>query len=411
MSSSGGFDPDALLLGYSAGELTMEERGALFQAAAVNQDLFDQLMDAEAMRHALTFAEQRQRASEVLKAWELERADAEELAASAEPATSPLESHRPEPANYAALENHAPHGTHARFTDFLRPALSTVATALLLRICYSLLTAVGASLLAPGAQLSGAFIGLVPPVPPILHLVQAAVAALLLAVQFTPFLKPQVIAESDHPIARKSLAQFIAGWRWAWACWLMLYLWLWMHAGSGAQPDAVADILNCLTSFPLFWCFFVLDKPSIALPGYPERNAAFWRAVGTTWGIGAGVCLMAVAGRLHLWGLGEFGLVFMGLYDGLAIAFLVGRFDSHWMKVPRWMLAPLYGYALIQMIYVFFSKLPMEWQIYSFLVALLFKVCLFLVVTHLLHAGNLRRYLEAAEEGKIGPHTEVAATG
>ena len=34
-----------------------------------------------------------------------------------------------------------------------------------------------------------------------------------------------------------------------------------------------------------------------------------------------------------------------------------------------------------------------------------FKVCLFLVVTHLLHAGNLRQYLEAAEDGKLGPQT------
>ncbi|HUE01443.1 MAG TPA: hypothetical protein VMR62_17860 [Bryobacteraceae bacterium] len=67
------------------------------------------------------------------------------------------------------------------------------------------------------------------------------------------------------------------------------------------------------------------------------------------------------------------------------------------------MLAPLYGYALIQMIYVFFFSLPIEWQIYTYLVALLFKVCLFLVVTHLLHAGNLRVYLEAAEDGKLGP--------
>jgi hypothetical protein len=402
------FDPDALLLGYSAGELTTEEQAALFQAAAVNQDLFDQLMDAEAIRHALSFPEQRKRAGEVLNAWEFEQAGNVELAATSGLSSIPLESHQPESVNYAALENRLPHPTHARFADLLRSALTTVATTLLLRICYSLLTAIGASLLVPGVQLGGAQIGILPPVPPILHLVQAAIAALLLAVQFTPFLNPQVIAERGHPIARKSLAQFIAGWRWAWAFWLMLYLWLWLHASSGAQPDPIADILNCLTSFPLFWCFFVLDKPSIALPGYPERNAAFWRAVGTTWGIGVGVCLMAVAGRLHLWGLNEFGLVFLGLYDGLAIAFLVGRFDSHWMKVPRWMLVPLYGYALIQMIWVFFFKLPAEWQIYSYLVALLFKVCLFLVVTHLLHAGNLRRYLEAAEEGKLGPQTDAS---
>jgi hypothetical protein len=48
-----------------------------------------------------------------------------------------------------------------------------------------------------------------------------------------------------------------------------------------------------------------------------------------------------------------------------------------------------------------FCYLPPEWQIYTYLVALLFKVCLFL--THLLHAGNLPVYLEAAEDGKVGP--------
>jgi hypothetical protein len=403
MNPPGGFDADAALLAYSAGELAAEDREALFAAAAADQELFDQLMDAEAMRHALTFPEERRRAGEVLRAWDLNRAGDAEFPA---PPAWPPEAHAPEPVRYAALENRVPRQTHARFTDVLRSVLSTVATALLLRVGYSLLSAVGSSLVVPSAGPGGAAIGLVPPVPPILHLVQAAIAALLLAVQFTPFLKAQVIAERDHPIARKSLAQFVAGWRWAWACWLAFYLWLWLHASSGAQPDPIADILNCLTAFPLFWCFLVLDKPSIALPGRPERNAAFWRAVGTTWGVGAGVALMAVAGRLHLWGLNEFGLVFLGLYNGLAIAFLAGRFDSHWMKVPRWMLAPLYGYALIQMIYVFFFKLPPEWQIYSYLVALLFKVCLFLVVTHLLHAGNLRQYLEAAEEGKLGPQTE-----
>ena len=54
------------------------------------------------------------------------------------------------------------------------------------------------------------------------------------------------------------------------------------------------------------------------------------------------------------------------------------------------------------MIYVFFFNLPAEWQIYTYLVALLFKVCLFLVVTHLLHAGNLCVYLEAAEDRETG---------
>jgi hypothetical protein len=265
---------------------------------------------------------------------------------------------------------------------------------------------IGSSLAIPQVR-PGEAAGLsVPPVPSILHLVHAAIAALLLGIQFTPFLQPQAITAPGHAIARKCLAQFVAGWRWAWVSWVALYGWLWIHSNSGGSPDVVADILNTLTSFPLFWCFFVLDKPSVSMPGSPDRNVPFRKAIGTVWGIGAGVAAVAVAGRLHLWGLNEFGLVFLGLYDGIAIAFLVGRFDSHWLKVPRWMLAPLYGYALIQMIYVFFFNLPPAWQIYTYLVALLFKVCLFLVVTHLLHAGNVRLYLEAAEDGKLGPQTD-----
>jgi hypothetical protein len=374
-----------LLFGYCARELTAEEERALFEAAATDQDLFDQLAEAERLRSALESPEERQRALAVLRTWE------------ASHAAGPL----PAPVPYAALRKRPERHVPALWSDLLRSIVSTVATAISLRLCYAAIAAIGSSLILPGnrpGELPGPQ---VPPVPSILHLVHAAIAALLLAIQFTPFLKPQAI-EQDHPIARKCLTQFIAGWRWAWVAWLALYCWLWTHASSGAGRDVVADILNCLTSFPLFWCFFVLDKPSVSVPGDPARNASFRKAIGTVWGIGAGVTLLAVAGRLHMWGLNEFGLVFMGIYDGLAIAFLVGRFDSHWMKVPRWMLAPLYGYALIQMIYVFFYNLPAEWQIYTYLVALLFKVCLFLVVTHLLNAGNLRVYLEAAEDGKLG---------
>ena len=371
------FDGQALLLAFTAGELSPEQELALFEAAAVDQDLFDQVMEAERVRHALSFPEERRRAAAVLQAWEQDS-----VPAGGTPYLVPSASVRRAPSAGA-------------WTGLLHSVVSTVTTTLLLRLSYAVIAAVGSTLVFRQA---GETAG-VPPVPAVLHLVQAAIAGLLLAIQFTGFLRPQASEADNHPIARKCLSQFIAGWRWAWVAWLALYGWLWLGSGS----DVVADVLNCLTAFPLFWCFFVLDKPSVAVPGNPERDAAFRKAIGTTWGIGAGVALVAAAGRLHLWGLNEFGLVFMGLYDGLAIAFLVGRFDSHWMKVPRWMLAPLYGYALIQMIYVFFFNLPPAWQIYTYLVALLFYVCLFLVVTHLLHAGNLRRYLEAAEDGKLGP--------
>lgn len=410
MSQSGGFDAEALLLGYSAGELSAEEELALLEAAAHDQDLFDQLMEAEAMPHALSFPDERQRAGAVLQTWEQRSSGAESTEPPAQSQHAPAIpsvlrpwTRVPEPARQAHAGVGPHHRNRALMMDLLRSVVSTVATTLSLRLCYAVITVIGSTLVTPQVQ-PGVPPGLdVPPAPSILHLAHAAIAALLLAIQFSPFLQPQGIPEQDHPIARKCLAQFIAGWRWAWVTWFALYCWLWVGASVGGRPGIIADILNCLTAFPLFWCFFVLDKPSVAVPGDPERDASFRKAIGTIWGIGAGVAVLAVAGRLHLWGLNEFGLVFLGIYDGLAIAFLVGRLDSHWMNIPRWMLAPLYGYALIQMIYVFFFALPPAWQVYTYLVALLFKVCLFLVVTHVLHAGNLRRYLEAAEDGKLGP--------
>jgi len=377
---------DAMLLAYTTGEITQPEERTLFEAAAQDQDLFDRLLDLESARQAIRNPEERRRALAVLDAWgHTERTETLDVPRAA----AALRQRAQRPPSLAA--------------DLGRSVVSTITTTVVLRLCYAAITVIGATFVTSAPSYEPAANPGSSPVPPILHLVHAAIAALLLAVQFTPFLQPHRIDARTHPIAQRCLAQFIAGWRFAWAAWLALYAWLWIFAVSGANPYPVADILNCLTAFPLFWAFFVLDQPSVAIPTNPRRTAAFRKAIGVVWGIGAGVAVLAVAGREHLWGLNEFGLVFQGIYVGLSIAFLFGRFDSHWMKVPRWMLAPLYGYALIQMIYVFFFRLPPEWQIYTYVVALLFKLCLFLVVTHLLQAGNLARYLEAAEDGKIGP--------
>ena len=70
MSQPPNFDARSLLLAFSAGELSAAEERTLFEAAAQDQDLFDQLMEAESLRHALSFPGERQRATAVLQAWE-----------------------------------------------------------------------------------------------------------------------------------------------------------------------------------------------------------------------------------------------------------------------------------------------------------------------------------------------------
>ena len=228
MSRPERFDSDALLLAFTVGELSPEQERALFEAAATDQDLFDQLMEAERVRHALSFPEERRRAAAVLRAWD-------EAAIDRETAGMPVPLVQPAARRVVRAPVRATPHASGSWSGLVHSAVSTVTTTLLLRLSYALIAAIGSSLVFQPA-LPGVLGQGVPPVPSVLHLVHAAIAGLLLAIQFTPFLKPQAIGAQDHPIARKCLAQFIAGWRWAWASWLALYLWLWLHEGTAPAP-------------------------------------------------------------------------------------------------------------------------------------------------------------------------------
>ena len=226
MSRPADLDRDGLLLGHAGGDLSAAQEHALLEAAAVDQDLFDQLMDADAIRSALAEPQERARASAVLRAWE-------EHAPQLQPETA-SESQR---APVAALTRVASPRRRSLAAEILRSAFSTLATTVALRLGYVLLAAAGATFVAaPGTTAQGA--------PALLHLVHAAIAALLLAVQFTGFMKPQTIDGRAHPIARKCLAQFVAGWRCAWALWFALYAWLWALTALGRNPYPVADVLT-----------------------------------------------------------------------------------------------------------------------------------------------------------------------
>src|SRR5580704_3520706 len=138
MKQPEGAHPESLLLAYSAGELTAAEARVLFEAAAADQDLFDQLMEAEAVRHALSSPEERQRAGAVLQTWEHGENERETA--------------------YATTAHLQRRGSvqHARlWSDLLRSVLTTVATALSLRLCYAVITALGSSLVVSPARPGG----------------------------------------------------------------------------------------------------------------------------------------------------------------------------------------------------------------------------------------------------------------
>jgi hypothetical protein len=82
------------------------------------------------------------------------------------------------------------------------------------------------------------------------------------------------------------------------------------------------------------------------------------------------------------------------------MAYLFGRLDSHHMKIPRVLLAPLYLYVIIQLAWVIFQAQPPDSVVPSmfFGAALILKILLFAVITYWLDRGVLLDYLRQSEE-------------
>ncbi|HUE01442.1 MAG TPA: hypothetical protein VMR62_17855 [Bryobacteraceae bacterium] len=128
MNRPDNFDADALLLGHTTGEWTAEQEKAICEAAAADQDLFDQLVEADTLRATLAQPEQRHRAAAVLSAWEQHQAAQAEVESTAHAALTPLDRYR----------------RPTLTADVFRSVISTIATTVALRLCYMLLAAAGA---------------------------------------------------------------------------------------------------------------------------------------------------------------------------------------------------------------------------------------------------------------------------
>src|SRR5262249_14635319 len=100
------------------------EEHTLFEGAASNQELFDLLMDADTLRHALSVPEERQRARAVLAAWGRQHPAGPGDEAAAEGAYAAV--HRRQPPRLPAPWLWKEHGGWV---------ISAVATTLTLRFC------------------------------------------------------------------------------------------------------------------------------------------------------------------------------------------------------------------------------------------------------------------------------------
>lgn len=253
------------------------------------------------------------------------------------------------------------------------------------------------------------------PVPPagastsavVIHAIQALVILCFIVIH-RRWLKEVAEGLTDKmPIAKKTFEQFALGWISVWWGWLFLYSWLLIAAiastaiGTSPKMEAVSDVFDVASGFALWYCYFVLDMPSVNIATAPHRDRLFREAVWLA--LLGGVLIAAFAVTDRLWQLNLFGIALVGIYNGLAIACLTGRLGSHFIGTPRWMLLCLYVYAMLQVFYSFLTLLNGTWVLAVFFGALVLKIVLAFAGSNMMQNGGLRRYLDAAQSGLLTP--------
>lgn len=164
---------------------------------------------------------------------------------------------------------------------------------------------------------------------------------------------------------------------------------------------ALTDVLNAASSGALLYCFCVLDRCPLA---GSREHAGFGKTVLRWWWIVIFVGLLSAGARLGYLGDAKPWIFANSLLGGLAIACLIGRFDSNWMNLPRLVVLPLYAFALLQVLYgdlygdthneLF--RMPAGLHTALFVVLLGFKLWLIVIVAHTIREGLLGQFLARA---------------
>ena len=235
-----------------------------------------------------------------------------------------------------------------------------------------------------------------------LDLIHVGLVFLLVFIIFTPSGLPRRDKLLGSEFAGGSFGQFIKGWIALWITWLVLYLFMsvilyLVYSKSievcGPCYNTAIDFLNIANSIVFFYLFFVLDMPSV--PGEMDRNRdnQFRHALHSVIIIGLLVFFLAALGRFNSFGLNLLAPILSGSLVAISMTFVIGRLDSHYMNVSRWMLAFLYLYAIIQVVGPILIGLQLyEYERAFFFLVLLLKIYLFVVITNWLKDGSFENY-------------------
>ena len=219
------------------------------------------------------------------------------------------------------------------------------------------------------------------------------------------FIRPIVLDDNDKSPSLKSFKQFLWAWECLWITWIVFYGCLaaqWLHL---IQEEISKDILwhvsegiNIFNGFFFYYFFFVLDQPSVKIEGNPDRAHDFRRNWILTLMLGLVIFIVSVA-TSQMDNSEQFILLgkLAPAYMAVGMVFFFGRLDSHYLTLPRVILAPLYLYAIIQLYWGHetfqnYTKFDAE-RVTIFGLALVLKFVMFLILSKLIRSENFRKYL------------------
>jgi hypothetical protein len=223
----------------------------------------------------------------------------------------------------------------------------------------------------------------------------------------------QAIKDADNTstpaTTKNSFRKLMLGWRLLWLGHMSFYSWLlihWFGLHNFVHPAwtwYIADAIHMLIGFFYYYLFFVLDPPSVTTELKPNSAIVFRRGVIAVLVFG---CIVFIASMLVDWYNSTAAQVritdifvhkLIPAYTAIGMAFFIGRLDSHYLRIPRVILAPLYLYVLVQLLWsrVEATDLPKvnTERVAIISLALILKFVFFYSVDKWIRNGGFLQYL------------------
>lgn len=244
----------------------------------------------------------------------------------------------------------------------------------------------------------------------IVSIIQAVVVILFyILTQFSDFGgKENVmsISNSQPKEVIDSMHQFFKGWKYLWLSFSILYIWFCILYGTSLYTNpyarAASDIITILSSLCFAYLFSVMDVKSIPKKGSSKSIRTFYTYL-IIFAIGLSTSsIFSILDRYYnLGSIDGMGTYILGYANVIVMLYFFGRLESHYLNVNRFVLLPLYTYAIIQIAYVLFfetSKGEASFASYVIGMALILKGFLYFLIRDWLKDGKMENYFRKQYE-------------